>query len=623
MEVPGEQRSRPSNALLAVVVFIVYTSLSVATLHRYGITQDEPEHWFFGDRYLQFFLTLDPKALDFSSARWPAIQTWPVGPTLGALTAKVFSEHLKLVDGNDGHHLASIVLFGLLLSSLYLFLTIHASRLTAVLSCLVLVLQPRILGEAHNNSQDIPHLAFYTLTILAFLHGMITYRAGWLLISGVCWGLALGSKINALSFPLVIVPMLIPLLWDPNRQPASIMRSLVGIPVIALSVLLLAWPYFWRSPLDHVSRFWSYLIFWGYTGPRTWQASPTLSVLITTPPPILAFALIGIVASARTGQPLGRRAILTLLMWLAVPIARSSLPGVLNYNVIRRFMEFSPALAIFAGIGGASLMRWITQSGSCYLTRLRWVAGAGVLTIFLSPVAAAWRYFPYESSYYNLLVGGLGGAQSLKLKESTNYTLTSYREGINWINAHADAGSFLLVGHGPHLISYYPLRKDLALTEHLWMDELVSKGRAAYLMYVPLDIYTYNMCLAETFLRPEYEIRRDGGVILRIYKLAADSHLVVTRDAFPPPRQFSATLTRRWVALGWEPAPTNDIVGHIVYYGRAPRQYDGAACIRGKTNQWEVFADVPFGTYYLSLSVLTRQAQESERTPDIRREYLE
>ncbi len=96
----------------------------------------------------------------------------------------------------------------------------------------------------------------------------------------------------------------------------------------------------------------------------------------------------------------------------------------------------------------------------------------------------------------------------------------------------------------------------------------------------------------------------------------------MTRDAFPPPQQFSATLTRRWVTLSWEPTPTDDIVGHIVYYGRVPGQFDGSVCIRGKTNQWEAFAGVPEGVYYLSLSVPTGRAQESERTPDLRRELL-
>ncbi len=57
------------------------------------------------------------------------------------------------------------------------------------------------------------------------------------------------------------------------------------------------------------------------------------------------------------------------------------------------------------------------------------------------------------------------------------------------------------------------------MINHLWMDDLPRTGRAVFLMYVPTEPYDYNMCLAEAFLRPDYEIRRDGGTILRIYKL--------------------------------------------------------------------------------------------------------
>lgn len=195
----GPQPKQRSEIWLAGLIFVLYLSLNVLTLHRYGITAGEPEHWFFGDRYLRFFLSLDPKALDFSLAHCPPGQTWPVGSTLAALTAKIFSECLHLMTPYDGHHLAFVLLFGLLLSSLYVFLATHAGREVALLSCLALVLQPRIFGDAHNNSQDIPHLAFYALTILTFLHGMMAQRARWLLASGVCWGLALGSKIASNS----------------------------------------------------------------------------------------------------------------------------------------------------------------------------------------------------------------------------------------------------------------------------------------------------------------------------------------------------------------------------------------------------------------------------------------
>lgn len=621
--IPGGQRQRFTDYLVAGAVFVLYLSLNIAILHRYGITTDEPEHWFFGDRYLQFYLTFDQKALDFTSIDFSPGQTWPVGPTLAALSAKLFSEHLKLVNQYDGHHLASVFLFGLLLSSVYLFLVVHAGFPTAVLSCLALALHPRIWGEAHNNAQDIPHLVFYSMSILTFAHAMMTRKGRWLLASAICWGLALGSKINALSLPVVVAPMLISLLRDSSGQSPSVKRSLAAYPVIALSVLFLAWPYFWHSPVDRLSHFWSYLMRWGVSGPMAWQASPVFNVLITSPLPTLVFALVGIVVAVR-GHPLGRPMGLTFLVWLLVPITRSSLPGVLNYDVIRRLMEFTPALAILAGIGGASLIEWGAGKGVFHLRAWGWVTRVAVVAAFLSSGVALWRYFPYESTYYNLLVGGLGGAQTLKLHQSADYWLSSHREGVSWINGHADARSFLIVPHS-HLIPYYPLRKDLAMTKYLWMDDLPARGRAVYLMYVPTEPYDYNMCLAEAFLRPEYEVRRDGGLILRIYKLAADSHLAVTRNAFPPPQGFSVTLKRRRVTFSWRRTPIDidNVVGHIIYYGQVPGQYKGSVCVRGQASQWEVFADVPYSTYYLSLSVLTRQAQESERTPDIRQEYFE
>jgi hypothetical protein len=617
MALTASERAQPdradrSNLLLAGTLFVLYLVLNVATLHRYGITVDEPEHWFFGDRYLEFYLTLDPKVLDFSSAWWPPMQTWPVGPTLAALTANLFSERLGLLDSHDGHHLASVVLFGLALSGLFLFLAAHAGRTTAALSCLALAFQPRIWGEAHNNSEDVAHLVFYTLTVLTFLHGLLARRARWILGSALCWGLALGSKINAVSIPLVLAPSLIRLWSDAGERRASITRALLAYPFIALSVLFLAWPYFWISPPERLAYFWSYLVHWGYAGPANWQAAPILDVLITTPLPILILGLVGVAASLCGARPFGRPVSLTLALWFMLPIARSSLPGVLNYDVIRRFMEYAPALAIFAGIGGAALVE-----------RRGRAIRAAVTALLLLPGIEVWRYFPYETSYYNLLVGGLGGAQSRKVHQSADYWLSSYREGIDWINGHADPDSLLIVRHAPHFLPRYRLRQDLALNRHIRMDELSGRGRAVYFMYVPMEPYDYNMCLAEAFLRPAHELRRDGGVILRIYKLTADSGLRVTRNAFPPLREFSASSKGRWVTFRWEPPPARDIVGHILYYREADGQHEGTACFRGTGTRIEIFVGHRAGQYDLSLSVLTHRAEESEPTPEIRRELTD
>ena len=49
--------------------------VGVATLYHYSVSLDEPEHWVLGDRYLQFYVTFDQKALDFSAFRIDLLKT--------------------------------------------------------------------------------------------------------------------------------------------------------------------------------------------------------------------------------------------------------------------------------------------------------------------------------------------------------------------------------------------------------------------------------------------------------------------------------------------------------------------------------------------------------------------
>lgn len=106
----GRPKISTANLLMAAALFTLYATLTIANLHRDGVTFDEPERRAFGDRYLRFYQAFDKNALDFSSLAWSPNQTWPVGPTLAALSAKLFSDQLRLVDQIGGHHLASIFL---------------------------------------------------------------------------------------------------------------------------------------------------------------------------------------------------------------------------------------------------------------------------------------------------------------------------------------------------------------------------------------------------------------------------------------------------------------------------------------------------------------------------------
>ena len=47
------------------------------------------------------------------------------------------------------------------------------------------------------------------------------------------------------------------------------------------------------------------------------------------------------------------------------------------------------------------------------------------------------RVHPFELAYWNALAGGLGGARAKRLAQAGDYWVTSYRTGLDWLNAHA------------------------------------------------------------------------------------------------------------------------------------------------------------------------------------------
>jgi len=49
--------------------------VGVATLPRYAVSLDEPQHWVIGDLYLRFYVTFDQKVLEFSPVDWSPTQT--------------------------------------------------------------------------------------------------------------------------------------------------------------------------------------------------------------------------------------------------------------------------------------------------------------------------------------------------------------------------------------------------------------------------------------------------------------------------------------------------------------------------------------------------------------------
>jgi len=235
--------------------------------------------------------------------------------------------------------------------------------------------------------------------------------------------------------------------------------------------------------------------------------------------------------------PERRRAILVLAIWTMVPLVRVTLPGMVNFDGIRHFLEFWPPFAAFGALGIEALFVWSRRSiGKRPLA----VASAALvlLLLMIPPLHGLIRTHPFQLAYYNAILGGLGDAQQRGHSDATDYWAASYLQGMRWIERNIERPATLVVPVASHVAELYSKRYLPAEVEMLtltfaggpevppqnvrYFRKLVFEAERPpiYVMFVTRRSW-YNEIVALTEERGEevMRIEVDGGVILKIYRL--------------------------------------------------------------------------------------------------------
>lgn len=192
-----------------------------------------------------------------------------------------------------------------------------------------------------------------------------------------------------------------------------------------------------------------------------------------------------------------------------------------NFDGIRHFLEFLPAAALIAGVGGSQLIRKIENrlKGSRIAVR---AAFAVLLVINYTSIYRT--YHPFQHLYYNRIVGGLPGASELfGPNEATDYWAVSYRQGMDWLteNATSDAGLYTPVA--PWLVEITAplwLRPDLEIRSEFTRGQINSLDSDLYVMFITRPVFydpVAQYCVEN--LTPVYAIPVDGVEVLQIYCL--------------------------------------------------------------------------------------------------------
>lgn len=558
----GANMFKKHDVIIAALLTAVYLSISIATLSDYGVGWDVSE-MFVGDRNLGFYQTLDTNYLDYKKSmpipeyarpdhpdfeqvlRGENIQfaiyaphhIWPFGAVSASITNKIFYSWLGWMGAIESRHFAAVLWLWLLLMALYFFLRYHAGPWEAVLTTVALATFPRIVAHSHFNIKDIPSCTTFALVVLTFFVGVQRRSGAWIVISSMVWGIGLAVKANMLFLPLILIPWFVTNEARRRRGGESLPRgpaaaALIGYPFVAFVFAMMCWPYLLLDFPDHLKIYLSSLVSRGYGGDGGWQTGPLITWVTTMPIVDIVLAIIGaFVLKSRKYEARLQGFGSLLVLWIVVTLLRVSVPGAIDFDGMRHWLEIVPAVCILVGFGGARLIRLLEESilkDRGARTRLLTSAALVILT-FAPTVTWCVRNHPHQIAYFNQLIGRLPGAQASGLTDSTDYWGVCTRSAVRWFNENAEPGAAILPLIAAHNIDYTKkvwLRADLQLiaTNALSPAAIHTKLRnhrgPVYICYITrTDFYDERVRFCEANLDPIEVFRVDGAPIYKIFRV--------------------------------------------------------------------------------------------------------
>jgi hypothetical protein len=528
----------------AIIIVVLFLCSGILTLQIYGLSWDEGlGNIFFGERYYLYLTSLDTTLLDFKAElpyhNQTPINTYsapfrdspnefpPVTDLFSAASMHLLSYQFKWFDPVDGWHFFTVVLAAGLLAVLYYFFSVRVGKWESLLGIFFLAVFPRFWGDMHFNPKDIPVVVWISFVIVLYVLWYQKPTSWKSLAVGVTFSFALGTKVNSLIVPLILVAGVWP--WQDGLK--SVRTNVVHIKdqlphyFLMLGSFLgfyyLLWPYLHGHP-ERILGYYNYVLFQGGRAGSGINFEIWLQLVSTMPIVMLICLVVGVIFLLSPISNSIRKWANLLIIWFLFPLLRASSPGMVNFDGIRHFLEFLPAASIIAGYGGVQLVRWIPEKISL---KQSWVtAGFSGLLVANTLFIHAW-FFPFQHLYYNKIIGGLSGASKVfGENEATDYWATSYRNGMEWLEQNISGEAFLYTPVAPWLVD---LAGPLWLSEQIEIVNEISLNsyqqsfdKPIYVMFITRPVFYDRVArYCEDDLDPIYTIKIDGIDLLYIYQL--------------------------------------------------------------------------------------------------------
>lgn len=497
--------------------FITLFLIGFASFRSYGISWDEPNMYNLGS---------EAYASAMHGAAWVEVRARRYhGPTFEILLHGV-EVLLGLQDPRAiffMRHLVNFFAFIGGVATLYALATkFFSSWKWGILTATLLVLSPRIFGDAFFNSRDIPMLALFTLAIFTLLR--MLDRPSWGRIAMHAFACALAVTIRMPGVFLIAITLGFLVLNSVLYRAVPIRSTLLhatGFLLLWATMTVLLWPLLWDDPLQNFMTAFSFMSSHGSSGlymggfdPGHWHYLPVW-IAITTPVVYTVFLLVGLAmyllqfAYAPVHFLRTQRHRLIALCWLFGPIASVVILHSGVYDGWRHLFFVYPALLLIAVDGLRATLRTIAhRCASPYRMFAMWGVTGSLALSLLSTSLWMVRNHPYQNLYFSLPSHFIAGNFEL------DYWGLTFREGLEFVLAH-DRSPVIAVhptsspGYSSNFLLKPEDRRRIAFTD----DE-----HAKYIL--------------DNFRRDHYEKRYEGK-LPKVYSITIDGieHLAVYRNA--------------------------------------------------------------------------------------------
>jgi len=505
----------------ALIISACFCGIVFLSLDDYGITLDEGVYFHVGNSYFQWWQNPSLARID---TYWKINSEHPPLPKLlGGITTYLFHERLNLLNTISSFRLATLIFVFFSTYFLFLFVQELTDFKIALVATASFFFLPRVFFHSHLGVMDYPVTCLWLMVIYTYWKGVRDRK--WIIFSSILLGFALLTKVNAffIYIPLLFYWLLFhsgelkSLVQKKSKVGLNLFSKIIPLLIIPPIIFIAFWPWLWKDTFRRVTDYLSfhmhhavvYVYYLGDQQPIAPWHYPWVLTFITVPLLILALFFIGWISiifhRSRTN--------IFLLFNALFPLVLLSFPSVPKYDGVRLFLPAFPFVCIIAGMG---LQQIFLLAKKIKLEKMFYFA---FICLFgLTLYSAIFKVHPYQSSYFNEIIGGVDGAS--KRGFEPEYWGNAYIGALRWMNEHSEKTFWIYMADiEPKILWGLELyKKDGLLKKSV---KFGNKNNSDYLiLLIRQGFFNEEMWRYYKYGEPVFSVKLSQTNLVNIYKLS-------------------------------------------------------------------------------------------------------